>query len=225
MKRGNHHLIDLYENLLRTYDVQDWWPGREDPFEVIVGAILTQRTTWANAASAIASLRRARAMTPEAIRTSGAGDLEALIRTSGFYRAKAATLKAFCAMLWNDHDDVLSQLFALPLVDLRAKLLSVRGIGDETADAILVYAAGKPSFVIDSYTRRLLKRLGWIEGSESYRTIQAAFTGALPTDAEVFAEYHALIIQHGKSHCRSRPRCDGCPVAGMCDFAKHQEDG
>ena len=225
MKHGNHRLIDLYEKLLHAYDVQDWWPGREDPFEVIVGAILTQHTTWANAASAIDSLRRAQAMTPEAIRTAEARDLQAPIRTSGFYRAKATTLKAFRGMLWNDHADDLSQLLAQPLVDLRAKLLSVRGIGDETADAILVYAAGKPSFVIDAYTRRLLKRLGWIEGSESYRTIQAAFTRALPTDAEVFAEYHALIIQHGKIHCRSRPRCDGCPVEGMCNFSKHQEDG
>jgi endonuclease-3 related protein len=151
-------------------------------------------------------------------------NLEVLIRPAGFYRAKTAKLKAFCAMLWSEHAGDLSQLLALPVADLRTKLLSVYGIGDETADAILVYAAGKPSFVIDAYTRRLLKRLGWISGSESYRQIQEGFTKALSTDVGLFSEYHALIIHHGKTHCRPRPLCDRCPLTAMCEFAKHRNE-
>ncbi len=217
MNRGNPNLAGLYDILLRAYGPQqDWWPGREDPFEVIVGAILTQRTTWMNAARAIAALRHAQVLTPEAIRMTEDEDLEVLIRPAGFYRAKTAKLKAFCAMLWTEHAGDLSQLLVLPLADLRAKLLSVYGIGDETADAILVYAAGKPSFVIDAYTRRLLERLGWISGSESYQQLQKAFTQALPTDAATFAEYHALIVHHGIIHCRPHPLCDPCPLADLC---------
>lgn len=221
MKLGKPDLVSLYDVLLRAYGPQqDWWPGREDPFEVIVGAILTQRTTWTNAARAIAALHRAQVLTPEAIRVTEKRVLEDLIRPAGFYRAKTKKLKAFCAMLWTEHTGDLSQLLALPLAVLRAKLLSVYGIGDETADAILVYAAGKPSFVIDAYTRRLLKRLGWISGNESYRHIQEAFTKALPTDVGVFSEYHALIIHHGKTHCRPRPVCEPCPLTDMCEFAR-----
>ena len=133
-------------------------------------------------------------------------------------------LKAFCTMLWTEYAGDLSRLLALPLEDLRSVLLSVYGIGDETADAILLYAAGKPSFVIDAYTRRMLARLGWIEGRESYQQLRKAFTKALPTDVGTFAEYHALIVHHGKSHCRLRPRCNTCPLLGICETANHRED-
>jgi len=218
------NLRELYQDLLRAYGRQDWWPGREDPFEVIVGAVLTQRTTWTNAARVIDALRRANLLTPEAIRQTESRDLEILIRPAGFYRAKTAKLKAFCTMLWREHAGDLSRLLALPLEDLRSVLLSVYGIGDETADAILLYAAGKPSFVIDAYTRRVLTRLGWIEGRESYQQLRTAFTQALPTDVGTFAEYHALIVHHGKSHCRSRPRCNTCPLLGMCETANYRED-
>ena len=217
-------LSSLYEALLQVYGPQDWWPGRENPFEVVVGAILTQRTTWTNAARVIDVLRRAKLLTPEAIRQTESHELEILIRPSGFYRAKTAKLKAFCTMLWTEYAGDLSRLLALPLEDLRSVLLSVYGIGDETADAILVYAAGKPSFVIDAYTRRMLTRLGWIEGRESYQQLRKAFTKALPTDVGLFAEYHALIVRHGKTHCRVHPRCNTCPLADLCDYAKHRKE-
>ena len=217
-------LLKLYQDLLRAHGHQDWWPGREDPFEVIVGAILTQRTTWTNAAGVIDALRAAKMLAPEAIRQAESRELEVLIRPAGFYRAKTAKLRAFCTMLWTEYAGDLSRLLALPLEDLRSVLLSVHGIGDETADAILVYAAGKPSFVIDAYTRRLLTRLGWIEGRESYQRLRKAFTQALPTDVGTFAEYHALIVRHGKTHCRSRPRCNTCPLADRCETAKQRED-
>ena len=217
-------LQSLYDALLRAYGPQNWWAGRDDPFEVIVGAILTQRTTWTNAGRAIEALRRANLLTPEAIRQTENCELEILIRPTGFYRAKTAKLKAFCTMLRTEYDDDLSRLLALPMEDLRLVLLSVYGIGDETADAILLYAAGKPSFVIDAYTRRVLTRLGWIEGRESYQQLRKAFTKALPMDVETFAEYHALIVRHGKIHCRSRPRCKTCPLANTCETAKHPEE-
>lgn len=217
-------LLSLYEALLQAYGPQDWWPGRENPFEVVVGAILTQRTTWTNAARVIDALRQAKLLTPEAIRQTESHKLEILIRPAGFYRVKTAKLKAFCTMLWMEYAGDLSRLLALPLEVLRSVLLLVYGIGDETADAILLYAAGKPSFVIDAYTRRLLTRLGWIEGSESYQRLRKAFTQALPTDVGTFAEYHALIVRHGKTHCRSRPRCNTCPLADRCETAKQRED-
>ncbi|MFC2106198.1 endonuclease III domain-containing protein [Candidatus Bipolaricaulota bacterium] len=220
----NCNLLELYQDLLRAYGHQDWWPGRENPFEVLVGAILTQRTTWTNAARVIDALRRANLLTPEAIRQTESHELEVLVRPAGFYRAKTAKLKAFCTMLWTEYAGDLSRLLALPLEDLRSVLLSVYGIGDETADAILLYAAGKPSFVIDAYTRRMLARLGWIEGRESYQQLRKAFTKALPTDVGTFAEYHALIVHHGKSRCRSRPRCNTCPLLGRCETANHRED-
>jgi endonuclease-3 related protein len=224
MNREKADLIVLVEVLLQAYGPQNWWPGRDNPFEVIVGAILTQRTTWTNAAKAIEALRQAHRMTPEAIRKTEERDLANLIRPAGFNRAKTASLKAFCSLLQTDHAGDLTRFLELPLAKLRARLLSVRGIGDETADAILVYAAGKPSFVIDAYTRRLLKRLGWMAGGESYRALQEAFTAALPSDVETFAEVHALIVHHGKTHCRAQPRCEPCPVAVMCEFPSHREE-
>lgn len=224
MNRMPLDLLSLHDALLKAYGRQDWWPGREDPFEVIVGAILTQRTTWTNVAKVIDALRRAELMTPEAIRMAEDRRVEDLIRPTGFYRAKTTILKAFCSLLRADYDGDLLRLFTLPLAELRAWLLSVHGIGNETADAILVYAAGKASFVIDAYTRRLLTRLGSIGGNESYQWLQDVFTEALPADVSLFAEYHALIVHHAKTHCLSRPRCEGCPLACSCDFAKQEEE-
>jgi endonuclease-3 related protein len=216
------HWASLYDLLLQAYGQQNWWPGREDPFEVVVGAILTQRTTWTNASRAVDAVRLAGALTPESIRELERDDLENLIRPAGFYRAKADTLKEFCERV--EAAGSLSQLLSMPLEVLRGALLSIRGIGDETADAILVYAAGLPSFVVDAYTRRVLVRLGWITGSESYEQIQAAFTAALPTDVDVFAEAHALIVHHGKTHCRPHPACELCPLDAYCEFLKQDKE-
>lgn len=221
MNREVPDWASLYDVLSHAYGPQNWWPGRENPFEVVVGAILTQRTTWTNASKSVDALRQAGPLTPAAIRGLERANLERLIRPAGFYRAKASTLRAFCVRV--EKAGGLSQFFSMPTKALRSTLLSIRGIGDETADAILVYAAGKPSFVVDAYTRRVLERLGWISGSESYAEIQAAFTDALPRDVTVYAELHALIIHHGKTHCRLRPLCDSCPLMSRCGFAKRQE--
>lgn len=221
MKRELADWTALYDRLLKAYGRQGWWPGRENRFEVIAGAILTQRTTWVNAARAVDALRVADVLTPERLVRMASADLEDAIRSAGFYRAKAATLKAFCAV--SQESGGVGQLLSLPLDALRSALLSIRGIGAETADAILVYAAEYPSFIVDAYTRRLLERLGWITGSTQYDEIQAAFTAALPSDAGVFGEAHALIVHHGKTQCRPRPLCQACPLMMYCVFGKRQE--
>ena len=212
----------LHDLLLQAYGRQNWWPGRENPFEVVVGAILTQRTTWTNASRAVDLLRREGFLTPKAIRQVDLARLEELVHPAGFYHAKAATLKGFCD--WIEKAGGLAQLLSQPLASLRPALLSVRGIGEETADAILVYAAGLPSFVVDAYTRRLLGRLGWIVGDESYAEIQSCFTAALPGGVRVFAEAHALIVHHGKTHCRPQPICEGCPLSSLCDFSSQWKE-
>ena len=221
MSRKKVDLLKLFNVLLRAYGPQDWWPGEDDPFEVIVGAILTQRTTWANAAKAIETLRLADVLDPGCMRAADVRELESLIRSAGFHTAKARTLKTFCELLFSEYRGDLDHILRVPMAALREILLSVPGIGDETADAILVYAAGQPSFVIDAYTQRVLERLGWIGGGESYLELQAMFCRSLPIDVDLFAEYHALIVQHGKKHCRKKPLCDLCPLRVQCAFSQH----
>ena len=224
MSCEQQNLIDLYDVLSKNYVADDWWPGRENPFEVIVGAVLIQRTTWTNTTAVTDVLRQACLLAPAAFHVADQSWLEALIRPAGFYRAKTATLKAFCSMLQERYAGDLSALFDQPVPLIRAALLSIRGIGDETADAILVYAAGKPSFIVDAYTRRLLVRLGWIKGNESYLEIQQMFANALAPDAALFASFHALFVQQGQAHCCLRPRCQGCPLLDGCGFAVQRKD-
>ncbi len=217
MRIDSEDWASLYRALSDAYGPQDWWPGADNPFEVVVGAVLTQRTTWTHAAMAVDVLRQADGMSVEAVHRMTTAALQGLIRSAGFYRAKAATLKAICEYAINVGG--LSTWFALPKRRLRESLRSIRGIGDETADAILVYAAGKPSFVVDAYTRRLLVRLGWIAGSESYARIQALFEGCIPEDLRLYSQWHALFVHHGKEHCATRPRCEACPLRESCVFA------
>jgi len=211
----------LYAVLFDAYGPQDWWPGAENPFEVVVGAILTQRTTWTNAAKAVDALRQAGMMSAEAIDRVNTSALHELIRQAGFYRAKAATLKMVCARAIDAGG--LSTWLSMPKDALRDSLRSIRGIGDETADAILVYAASRPSFVVDAHTRRLLERLGWITGSESYAQVQKLFGASIPKDVELYSQWHALLVCHGKAHCRAKPRCTACPLLESCSFADRLE--
>ena len=214
-------LHDVHRRLVGDYGAQtSWWPGRDDPFEVVIGAVLTQRASWTNAHRALERLRAAGALAATAIVATDAITLGTLIRPAGCFRAKAAALKAFCARLDEAFGLDMQQLLALETDELRAWLLSIRGIGDETADAILVYAAGRPSFVIDAYTRRLIGRLGIADANASYRSLQQRFMDDLPADAELFAEAHALIVRHGQTHCRPRPSCPGCPLEDVCTFER-----
>ncbi len=217
-------VASVCRTLIRWYQPRDWWPGRDDPFEVVVGAILTQRTTWAQAAKAIEALRGSGLLTPKAFLTADRTCLERLLRPAGFYREKTKKLTAFCRLLRDDYACAWDRLADQPKQELRKTLLSVYGIGEETADAILVYAAGRPSFVIDAYTRRLFARLDLIHGAESYGELQTLFEDALETDVALYADAHAAIVMHGASTCRPRPRCDTCPVRDDCSFADTMEN-
>ena len=202
-------LNNTYEKLFARYGPQHWWPA-EEPFEVIAGAILTQSTAWTNVEKAIANLKRAGALAPAALRGLSTEEIAGLIRPSGYYNIKAGRLKAFAAWLGEAYGDNLARLFGNSTGDLREQLLSIHGIGEETADSIILYAAGKPSFVIDAYTRRFISRLGLKPSSETYASYQALFIKHLPADSKLFNEYHALLVQLGKDVCRKTPRCGQC---------------
>jgi endonuclease-3 related protein len=210
-----NRLLDLFHRLRGAYGPQDWWPA-DGPLEVVVGAILTQRTAWRNVERAMEGLRECDLLSVEAIGGAPVERVADSIRPAGFYNVKAKKLKTFVACLIERHNGDLSRLFSLATDDLREELLGLFGIGEETADAILVYAAGRTGFVIDAYARRLLARLGWIDGGERYRDLRDLFLSALPSDVDLLGEFHALIVRHGKTHCRSSPICDGCPIRSAC---------
>ena len=210
-------LTDIYRRLLDRFGPQHWWPA-DEPFEVIIGAILTQSAAWGNVEKAIANLRGAGALSPRALRKLPRARLAELVHPCGYYNAKALKLKAFALWLGNHYDDDLDRLFALNADDLRRELLSVHGIGPETADSIILYAAGKPVFVIDAYTRRIISRLGLAPQKDSYAAYQALFMENLPGDDKLFNEYHALLVCLGKNICRRQPLCADCCLSAGCRF-------
>ena len=210
-------LIDIYRRLLDRFGPQHWWPA-EEPFEVIVGAILTQSAAWGNVEKAIANLKRAEALPPKKLRQLPLSRLAKLVHPCGYYNAKALKLKSFAFWLGNHYADDLNRLFANNTDDLRQQLLSVHGIGRETADSISLYAAGKPVFVIDAYTRRIISRIGLAPEKDSYTGYQAFFMEHLPADTELFNEYHALLVHLGKDVCRRRPLCPQCCLSDICQF-------
>ena len=206
----------IFQRLAAAYGPQDWWPAR-DPFEMMAGALLTQRTAWRNAERAIASLRRAGALSPEVLAVLPPPALEALIRPAGTFRAKAARLRVLAQ--WYIDAGGRGSLMRRPTVELRAELLGLPGIGPETADDILVYVFARPVFVVDTYARRIFSRFGSAGKEESYEQLSAAVAGALGRDAAVLGEFHALLVEHGKRHCRATPRCTGCPLEARCRTA------
>jgi len=212
----------IYERLIRAYGPQNWWPVSLDDTssqsvdaQIVVGAILTQNTAWANVERAIAQLGHARRLSWAALRDISQEGLARLIRPAGTYRVKAGRIKAFVDYLWQHYDGRFDDLVSGDLDTCRRRLLSIHGIGRETADAILLYAAGRPSFVVDAYTRRILRRHLLIEGRASYDEVQRRFCMAMPADPGLYNEYHALLVEVGKRHCKPRPRCDGCPLSDM----------
>lgn len=207
-------LGDIYARLHAAYGPQRWWPA-PTPLEVVVGAILTQNTAWTNVVRAITRLREQDALDWVRLRDLPEAELASMIRSAGTFRVKAARLKAFVAVLWADYGGSLDAMLAGPVPEARARLLAIKGIGPETADAILLYAGGRASFVIDAYTRRILRRHRIIEGAEPYDVVRALFHDSIPPDASVYNEYHALLVELGKRHCRTRARCEGCPLADL----------
>ena len=212
-------LLGIYRRLFGRYGPQGWWPAR-GRFEVIVGAILTQNTAWTNVEKAIRRLKRDGLLEPGRLRRVPAARLAVRIRPAGYFNVKAARLKNFVRFLYREADGSLGRLFRLPAVELRTKLLGVNGIGPETADSIMLYAAGKPSFVIDAYTRRLFSRLGLLRHDAGYEAIRGVFERALPKDPRLYNEYHALIVEHAKRVCRPRPLCGACALKTRCRFAR-----
>ena len=212
-----HELDILFRLLLDTYGPRSWWPA-ETPFEVCVGAILTQNTNWGNVEKAIDNLKRIEALTPERLRLLPEDELAALIRPSGYFTIKGRRLKSFVSFLFERYDGRLDAMFARPWPELRDELLGVSGIGRETADSLLLYAGHQPTFVVDAYTKRLFSRLGLMGEEAGYEELRALFMENLPADAPLFNEYHAVIVQHGKERCRKKPVCCGCPLAVRCRF-------
>ena len=210
--KGSGELLRYYDTLSKALGPMHWWPAKT-PFEVIVGAILTQSTSWGNVERAIENLRAARMLAPRAIRKVRTSRLAALIKPSGYFRQKAKKLKAFVRFLHNEHGGSLKRMFQSPTTELREELLSVHGIGPETADSILLYAGNHPVFVVDTYTHRIFGRHGMIGGKPSYEPVRALFEAALPRDPRLWNEFHALIVNAGKNWCRkSAPRCQECPL-------------
>src|SRR5208283_5350125 len=206
-------LEEYFNLLLRVCGPQKWWPARTR-FEIIVGAILTQNTSWRNVEGAILALRRKALLRPAAIAKTRVEDLRPLVRSSGYFRQKARKLKDFVAFLEAFYAGSLTKMFRTPTEKLRGELLAVHGIGPETADSILLYAGKRPVFVVDAYTRRILQRHQITHGEKTYEEIRGLFERSLPPDTTMFNEFHALIVHIGKNFCRPKaPKCSACPLA------------
>lgn len=204
-------LMKIYHTLYGAFGPQYWWPG-DGPFEVMVGAVLTQNTNWDNVKRAIDNLKTAKVLDPFALHEMSRERLAGLVRPAGYFNVKAKRLKHFIRFFVDEYSgDVLSMKKTDTEV-LRRELLHVNGIGPETGDSILLYALEKPVFVIDAYTKRVLSRHGMMDYAEPYDTFQELFHGNLGRDVRLFNEYHALFVRTGKEFCKPNPRCDGCPL-------------
>lgn len=212
MTNSSSKITEVYDRLLEAFGPQHWWPG-ESPFEVMVGAVLTQNTNWQNVEKAICNLRNSDLLNPHALYETPLDELEELIRPAGYYRVKARRLHSLLEFLVERFDGSLEAMFDTNLSDLREQLLAVHGIGPETADSILLYAGGLPSFVVDTYTHREFSRHGWISFDADYHQIQDYIQGELPQDSQLFNEYHALLVRLGKDFCKkTSPKCAACPL-------------
>jgi len=209
----------VYQRLRTRFGHAAWWPG-QTAFEVCVGAILVQNTAWPNVEKALASLRSARRLSYRGLRDLEPAQIAPLIRSAGSFNVKARRLAAFVAFLGSEYGGRVAAMSADDAGTLRLKLLAVHGIGPETADSIILYAAGLPRFVVDAYTRRVFSRLGLLAGDEPYDQVQRFFTDRLPRDVDLWADFHAQIVKLAKDICRPRPRCDQCPLLDLCDFAQ-----
>jgi endonuclease-3 related protein len=203
-------LTDIYRRLFSTFGPQHWWPG-DTRLEIAVGAILTQNTAWINVEKAIAVLKSQHLLSLGKLARLSPAGLAPLIRNSGFYNIKATRLAAFLA--WLRSNGGFAGLRRIPTAELRTRLLACHGIGPETADSILLYALERPVFVVDTYTRRILSRYGTIAGDEPYEHLRLLFESSLPHNPSLYNEYHALLVRLAKTHCRSKPVCDSCPLA------------
>jgi len=212
----------VYDRLLDYYGPQHWWPA-ETAFEAIVGALLMQQTSWRNVEVAIGNLKKARLLEVRALAEAPVPVIRRNVRIAGLYQTKPARLRAFCRHLLDRSGGDLARYFARPMDEVRADLLAQDGVGPETADSILLYAGGRPVFVVDAYTERIGGRIGLFRTGE-YRTIQQYFEQRVPRDLTTYQEYHALLVRHAKALCRLvKPACAECPVQSLCDFGRRRK--
>ncbi|MBD1400409.1 endonuclease III domain-containing protein [Pelovirga terrestris] len=211
-------ILEIYRHLGQEYCLDSWWPA-QSPFEVAVGAFLTQNTNWHNVEKALANLREAEALDLALLADMPLAQLEQLIRPSGFFRQKAQRLQHFCRYVLDQHGGSLEDLLQRDLEQTRNELLTLSGIGPETADSILLYAGQRPSFVVDSYTRRFFGRLGLLTGTENYDDIRTLFMAEVNREVPLYQHYHALIVTHCKERCRKSPLCSACFFKDICDYA------
>ncbi|RLC51539.1 MAG: endonuclease III domain-containing protein [Candidatus Cloacimonadota bacterium] len=210
------NLIDIYNKLLEHYGYQKWWPG-ETQDEIIIGAILTQSVNWKNVEKAIQNLKRERLCTLKEIHKTPLETIAPLIRPTIYFNRKAEKLKNFAKFIYTEFDGDLDRMFSRDPAELRKKLLVVKGIGEETADSILLYAGNLPFFVIDAYTKRVFSRMGFIEEDSSYAEMQQFFINNLPLDVTLYNDFHAQIVMLAKTYCKKRnPDCGRCPIAIYC---------
>jgi endonuclease-3 related protein len=204
----------MYDVLFHRFGPQHWWPA-ETPFEVMVGAVLTQNAAWSNVERAIANLKQADCLNPGAILALPAPRLQQLLKPSGFFRVKERRLRSFVRYFQERYRGNLARMRRQPLARLRSELLDVDGVGRETADSILLYALNRPSFVIDAYTRRILARHGLADARGDYDEIRSLFEDNLPKRVRLYNEYHALLVRLAKNHCRPKMNCAGCPLEAL----------
>jgi endonuclease III related protein len=210
-EKPRHILKQFYDALFAHFGPQGWWPG-EGRLEICVGAILTQNTNWGNVERAIANIRNADAMNVAALRELSHEQLAALIRPAGYFNVKARRLRNFLDAVTEVAEGDIDRFLDLPGPEMRELLLAINGIGPETADSMMLYAAERPTFVIDAYTLRILRRHRVIDPSAKYQDVRALFQQSLPTEVQMWNEYHALLVAVGKHFCKPRPRCEGCPL-------------
>lgn len=207
-------IIRIYRVLYNALGPQHWWPG-DTPFEVAVGAILTQNTNWGNVEKAILNLKKEGVLSVRKLHDMPVGRLAQLIRPAGYFNVKAKRLKAFLDFFMDGYNGQMKSMRDVAVNKLRAELLSVNGIGPETADSILLYALEKPVFVIDAYTKRIVSRHNIMGQDESYDKFQGLFHSAFKKDVRLFNEYHALLVMTGKNFCKPKPACEICPIKGL----------
>ena len=220
--RSETHLMAIYETLRAAFGDREWWPA-ETPFEVIVGAILTQNTNWTNVEKAIGRMREEGLLEAHALAACPPERLQAAVRPSGYFRQKAARLLRLAAWLVERCNGDPKALGSVPTPELREELLSLRGVGPETADSILLYALGRPVFVVDTYTMRVAVRHGLADAECGYHELQDLFQGALPDDVGLYGDFHAQFVEVGKRFCRPRPRCSACPLHALLGDLQTEE--
>jgi len=211
-------VLEIYEILLNHFGPQGWWPG-ETPFEIMVGAVLTQNTNWINVSKAIDNLQKENLLSFEKLHGLSIESLAQKIRPAGYFNLKAARLKNLLNFVAREYNGSLEDMFAVDMHTLREEILTVKGIGPETADSILLYAGRKPVFVVDAYTHRIFARHNIVAAEDGYHEIQEYFALSLPEDVALFNEYHALIVRLGKEFCKkSKPMCSQCPLVEFDGF-------